>query len=331
MVNRFLTVSIAFIWIVALSPCLSAQPTVPRGGAPWGNRGPRTSPPKVIAQRDGQPYTASDFNDCKPGLPTLIMAGDSTATTGSDAWHRGWFAPMIDYFDTDKINLVNRARGGRSFRSFLREGLWDELVANLKPGDIVLIQFGHNDGGDVQSPMGRADLPGMGEETEDVERKQPDGTTFTERVHTFGWYARKYVRDVKAKGAIPVLLSVTPYGVFNQEGNIGRPTNNGRLGNNMFIWIRQIAQEEKVPWLDAGGAIADSFQRLGRDGIRPFFQADPLHTTTFGATNNCEALIGAIKAMPELGLEPYLNDNGKAISKWVPSTAALAVQKEMQP
>lgn len=318
---------------------LSAQQTAPAASAQEApvarpgpdRRGPRIPAPNLIARRDAQPYAPDDFNERKPGLPTLIMAGDSTAPTGSDAWHRGWFAPIIDYFDNDKINIVNRARGGRSFRSFMREGLWDELVANINSGDIVLIQFGHNDGGDINAANGRGDLPGMGDETADVERTNRDGTAFTETVHTFGWYARKYVRDVKAKGGRPVLLSVTAWGAFDDEGNVNRPTNNGRLGNNMYLWIRQIAQEENVPWIDHGQAIADSFQRLGPDGIRPFFQADRLHTTTFGAVNNCEAFVAAIKTRPEIGLEQYLNDAGRAIAPWEPSEAAFAVQKEMQP
>jgi lysophospholipase L1-like esterase len=302
-----------------------------QGARRGGTRGPQIAAPQLIAKRDAQPYAPENFDSRKPGLPTLIMAGDSTAPTGPDAWHRGWFAPINDYFDTDKINLVNRARGGRSFRSFYHEGLWDELVKNINPGDIVLIQFGHNDGGDVKSPNGRPDLVGMGDETQDVVRTAQDGTTSTETVHTFGWYARKYVQDVKAKGGKPVLLSVTVWGAFGADGNVTRPKNDGRLGNNMYKWIRQIAKEENVPWLDAGNAIADSFQKLGRDGIRPFFQADSLHTTTFGAINNCEALIGAIKAMSELGLEQYLNEAGKAIPAWAPSAAALATEKEMQP
>jgi rhamnogalacturonan acetylesterase len=54
---------------------------------------------------------------------------------------------LAPYSDTAKINIANRARAGRSSRTFLKEGLWDKVLADLKPGDFVLIQFGHNDGG----------------------------------------------------------------------------------------------------------------------------------------------------------------------------------------
>ncbi len=80
----------------------------------------------------------------RPELPKLYVIGDSTANRSN---RRGWADPLADYFDPDKITIVNRACGGRSARSFLTEGLWNRTLADLKPGDYVLIQFGHNDGG----------------------------------------------------------------------------------------------------------------------------------------------------------------------------------------
>src|SRR5262245_18191288 len=80
-------------------------------------------------------------------LPTLFIAGDSTAARGAGERQQGWAVPFADYFDPTKINVVNRARGGRSSRTFITEGLWDQLLADAKAGDIVLIQFGHNDAG----------------------------------------------------------------------------------------------------------------------------------------------------------------------------------------
>ncbi|HVS51060.1 MAG TPA: hypothetical protein VHD62_01800 [Opitutaceae bacterium] len=97
-----------------------AEKSADKAGAP---RGPRPPAPQSVSPRDSEPWTHGDFNSLKPGLPTLIVAGDSTADKGPDAWHRGWAAPLVDYFDPTKINVVNRARGGRSFRSFVREGL----------------------------------------------------------------------------------------------------------------------------------------------------------------------------------------------------------------
>jgi len=62
--------------------------------------------------------------------PTIYVIGDSTA---SNANHRGWADPFADYFDASKVNVVNRARAGRSSRTFVTEGLWDKVRDQLQP------------------------------------------------------------------------------------------------------------------------------------------------------------------------------------------------------
>ena len=191
--------------------------------------------PSSTLPRDAGPWTPNNFTNAKPGLPSLVVAGDSTAQTGS-ASMRGWGALLVDYFDPAKINLVNPSIGGRSFRSFYYEGRWDRVVAGLKPGDIVMIQFGHNDGtgSGVTNANGRPELGGLGEETQEVTRA--DGKV--EIVHTFGWYARKYFKDVREKGATPILMTTTVYnrwpnGVFARAGsNVGFARQGGRAGKS---------------------------------------------------------------------------------------------------
>src|SRR5436309_10537202 len=85
-----------------------------------------------------------------PALPTLWLVGDSTVRNGSGnggngMW--GWGDRVAKYFDPAKIDVVNRSRGGRSSRTFITEGLWDKVLADARPGDFVIIQLGHNDGG----------------------------------------------------------------------------------------------------------------------------------------------------------------------------------------
>ena len=82
-----------------------------------------------------------------PKLPTLWIVGDSTLN--SNAPLRGWGQELGQFFDQSKINVVNRAIGGRSSRTFLTEGRWDAILKELKPGDFVLMQFGHNDPGAI--------------------------------------------------------------------------------------------------------------------------------------------------------------------------------------
>ena len=90
-----------------------------------------------------------------PNLPSLILIGDSTVRnghgTGSDGlW--GWGHPIHDFFDPGKINVVNHAIGGLSSHSYISGGHWDLALEIIKPGDFVLIQWGHNDGGINLSP-----------------------------------------------------------------------------------------------------------------------------------------------------------------------------------
>src|SRR5215475_13171897 len=81
-----------------------------------------------------------------PRLPTLFIVGDSTVKNGTRG-QQGWGDPVIALFDKTKIKVENHAIGGRSSRTFQTEGRWDKILAAAKPGDFVLVQMGHNDGG----------------------------------------------------------------------------------------------------------------------------------------------------------------------------------------
>ena len=103
-----------------------------------------------------EPSSASQ----RDALPAVFIIGDSTVNNSTKG-QQGWGTPLARFFDLSKVHVENRARGGRSSRSFLREGLWDQVAAQLRPGDFVLIQFGHNDGGGAKSD--RASLKGTGD------------------------------------------------------------------------------------------------------------------------------------------------------------------------
>src|SRR5262245_34168441 len=118
----------------------------------------------AIAQAQTRPTT-------NPNLPTLWLVGDSTVRNGSGQGGQGmwgWGDRIAKYFDTDKINVINRARGGRSSRTFVTEGLWDKVLADAKKGDFVLIQMGHNDGGQLAGDnRERGSIRGIGDESEE--------------------------------------------------------------------------------------------------------------------------------------------------------------------
>jgi lysophospholipase L1-like esterase len=115
--------------------------------------------------------------------PSLFIAGDSTAANGAPG-AVGCGKHLETFFDPSKLKVVNLARGGRSSRTFINEGLWDRLLEGVKAGDFVLIQFGHNDGGPINDERrARGSLPGLGAESQEIDNLL---TKQHEVVHTFG-------------------------------------------------------------------------------------------------------------------------------------------------
>lgn len=238
-----------------------------------------------------------------PALPTLWVASDSTAANGG-LNATGWGVPLPSYFDLAKINVANRARGGRSSRTFITEGLWDKLLEGVKAGDFVLIQFGHNDAGvineDASVPRecwrSRGVIRSLGEETEEIQNiltKQP------ETVHTYGWYLRKYIRDAKAAGATPIVCSLVPRKTW-QEGKISRQT------DTYAGWARQVAAGEGVACIDLNDLVATRYEALGAEKVEPLFADPHTHTSKTGADLNAEILVEALKTLPGAPLAPFL-------------------------
>jgi rhamnogalacturonan acetylesterase len=288
-----------------------------------------STPPDARTQEVGLGLTGP----ANPKLPSLILVGDSTVRNGhglgSDGlW--GWGAPIADLFDPTKINVVNRAIGGLSSHTYISAGHWDTTLELIKPGDIVLIQFGHNDGGvnlpgvppvpdqgllpgtappqpppgaAPRPPSGRGSLPGIGEETLDVENPR---THEHETVHTFGWYMRKYIADTKAKGATPILCSLVPRKLWI-DGHVIRNTSTYRG------WTQQVATAEHVGFVDLNEIIARRYDALGPAGVDPLFGDPHTHTTLAGAQLNAECVIVGLRAQPHDPLAPYLSAKGRAI------------------
>ncbi len=217
--------------------------------------------------------------------PVLYIIGDSTVrnnTTGQ----RGWGDPLVAHFDPAAIEVVNRAIGGRSSRTFITEGRWDAVLANLKPGDFVLMQFGHNDGGPLNDGRARASLKGNGAETEEIVRKS-DGKP--ETVRSYGWYLRKYIADAKAKGATPVVASLIPRNIW-KDGRITRAA--GDYGG----WAKAAAEEGDAVFIDFNTLLADRYEALGPEKTAALFcGTDHTHTGPAGADFNAEAMAAALR------------------------------------
>jgi rhamnogalacturonan acetylesterase len=230
-----------------------------------------------------------------PALPTLFIVGDSTARNQADL---GWGDHFAHYFDTAKINIANRAKAGRSSRSYYNEGLWDNVLSEMKPGDFVLIQMGHNDGGgDPQNdPKGRGSVKGLGDETVDVPITHPFSTgplagKTTETVHTYGWYIRKYIADTRAKHATPILLTVTIRNIWanDADGNLHIERD---MGYRDYEY--KLGADEGVPVVDMATVEADRLEALGPEKTALLYPIDHTHTSAEGAERNAESVVIAL-------------------------------------
>jgi lysophospholipase L1-like esterase len=242
-----------------------------------------------------------------PSLPTLFLVGDSTVRNGNGDGannQMGWGEPLVAFFDPSKINVVNRAIGGRSSRTYRTEGHWTDVLAMLKPRDTVLFQFGHNDTGAPDEPTrARASLPGVGEET--VEINNPI-TKKPETVHTFGWYMTRYVKDTLAKGATPILCSLIPRKIW-RDGKVVR------ADQDFGGWTRQVAAVQKVQFIDLNHIIANRYDAMGPAAVEPLFGDPHTHTTVAGAQLNAECVVAGLKALKNDPVAAYFSASGMAV------------------
>lgn len=228
-------------------------------------------------------------------LPTLFLVGDSTVKSGGQNGAVGWGERIAPYFDAAKVNVVNHAIGGRSSRTFYTEGRWQKVLDQLKAGDVVLIQFGHNDGGRIGDPAmkGRASGPGTGPET--VEDKRPDGST--EQVHTFGWYMARYVQDAKAKGATVVLLAPVPHrDKWEQERDFA----------DFAQWDRDVARRHGALFADLTLSVSDGYRSIGADVVNTYFSDARTHTNGAGAAFNAARVVAVLKDLPDRPVDAWL-------------------------
>jgi rhamnogalacturonan acetylesterase len=244
--------------------------------------------------------TASTMDEKKP-KPAVYLIGDSTVKNGSvkgDGGLWGWGDRLYTQIDTNRIRIKNFARGGRSSRTFISEGLWDNVLSLIKPGDYVIMQFGHNDGGPVNDNFrARGTIKGTGEETEEIDNIL---TKKHEIVHSYGWYMRKYIADTKEKGAIPIVCSLVPRNIW-ENGKVGRSS------NDYGKWAKESAETEKAYFIDLNELIAAKYEALGEAEVKTkFFITDNTHTTEAGAILNAGAVAEGIKSLKGCKLKKYL-------------------------
>ena len=243
-----------------------------------------------------------------PELPTLFIVGDSTVRNGqgngsNGQW--GWGDLIGVYFDPNKINVLNWALGGRSSRTFISEGHWQQVLDALKPGDFVLIQFGHNDGGAINdATRARGSIKGIGDESQEIDNML---THKHETVHSYGWYMREYIKDARAKDATPIICTMIPRKIW-KDGKIVR--NRDDYGG----WAAEIAEQEKAPLIDLNEIVAERYDAMGPERVDPLFGDEHTHTSLAGAQINAEAVIAGLKALKSNPLAPDFSEKAAQVA-----------------
>ncbi|NCI49702.1 rhamnogalacturonan acetylesterase [Sediminibacterium roseum] len=232
--------------------------------------------------------------------PTLYIIGDSTVKNGDGTganlqW--GWGSLIAGYFDTTRISIRNHAIGGRSSRTFITDGRWDAILKTLKSGDYVIMQFGHNDSGPLDdTARARGTIKGIGSDS--AETYNPIRKT-NETVYSYGWYMRRYIRETKEKGAIPVICSPVPRA--NRK-------NDRIVRSDYAVWARQLAEETGSCLIDLQDLVAAAYDKMDSLRVNAYFptKGDRTHTNKEGATFNAEQVVAGIKQLSRCDLKKFL-------------------------
>ncbi len=233
----------------------------------------------------------------KGNQPVLFLVGNSTMRNGTlgngnnGQWGWGYFAH--NFYDTNLIAVENQALGGMSTRTFYTK-LWPAIRDAMKPGDYVIISIGHNDGGPIDEGRARSVLKGTGTDSVNVTIKE---TGVQETVWTYGGYIRKYINETRAKGATPILMSLTPRNAYDENGKIVRKPQGP--------WLEEVGKEMNVAYIDLNeisGAKLDSYGEWKTN--YHFTSADKIHTSKFGAELNARSAAEGIMACDHPTLFP---------------------------
>ncbi len=222
-----------------------------------------------------------------PSAPTVFLAGDSTVTDRDGGGDVSW-GQLLPRFFKPGIAVSNQAQSGETLKSFANALRLDKILSQMKAGDYLFIQFGHNDS------------------------KQNWPQTYVEPGTTYKAYLKVYIAEAKRRGAIPVL--VTPMDRANRT--TGAPTHgHGGYPDAM----REVAKEEGVPLIDLYAMSILFYDSAGADA--PKILADGTHSTAYGGYEFAKCIVTGIK-QDKLGLASYIVGDFKEFDPAHPDSAA---------
>jgi len=229
----------------------------------------------------------------KGNNPVLFLVGNSTMRTGTlgngDNGQWGWGYYAHNYFDENQITVENQALGGTSSRTFYTR-LWPAVKKGIRPGDYVIIELGHNDNGPFDSGRARATIRGISA-TDSMEVTIKE-TGRHETVYSYGEYMRRYIREARALGATPILMSLTPRNAYDEK-NPGHVT---RVNQTFGLWAKQIAEEMDCPFVDLNEISASKYDQMSEWKYNYHFYLDHIHTSAWGAQLNARSAADGIAA-----------------------------------
>lgn len=223
--------------------------------------------------------------------PTLFLIGDSTMANKENPDknpEHGW-GQVFPQFLTARIEIQNHAMNGRSSKSFRTEGRWDQVEKQLKKGDFVIIQFGHND------------------------QKIKDSTKFTNPYTQYRANLERYVNEARAKGATPVLMTSIVRRNFNENGVLID------THKEYPLVVRMVANDLKVPFVDMqllteqmeiayGPENSKKLHLYYKEDEDPYYpkgKEDDTHLSKLGAETVAKLAAKSLKAL-KIGLEKYI-------------------------
>ncbi len=256
--------------------------------------------PREIGALDWDDKLTLEFNGNHPSVrsisiqpiknvPTLYIAGDSTVVDQTQEPWAAW-GQMLPLFFNSTISIANEAESGETIRSFVGERRFDKVMSTIRPGDYLMIQFGHND--------------------------QKPGNGYVPAATDFKTYLARYITEARAHGATPILVTPMNRRNFDASGKIVQP-----LGDYPEA-MREVAAEQKVALIDLNALSKPLFEAMGEAGTlhafvhypantfpdQPEELKDNTHFNSYGAYELARAIVQNIRDQ-KLPLARYLHSS----------------------